>query len=145
MDSVIVFFGNAAFGDVEPASLELLNDQGAAQRDSPFLVLPYDEAEREAELELEDIARLNEMLGGKPSCAIQIACRHGQAAQVALKAASQLMSQFEPSVLDDDSGGLWSSKDVAACLAVNPPTGIYALRERSNLWLQRTATPPAEL
>lgn len=145
MDSVIVFFGKAALSDVEPASLELLNGSGAAQGDCSFLVLPYGEAEREAELEPEEIARLNEMLGGMPSCSIQFACRHGQAAQVALKVASQLMSQFEPSALDDDFGGLWSSKDVAACLAANPPAGIYALRERFNPSPQRTAAPSAEL
>lgn len=145
MDSVIIFFGKAALADVEPASLELLNGYGAAHGDSPFLVLPYGEAEQIAELAPEESARLNEVLGGRPRCAIQIACRHGQAAQVALKVASQLMSQFEPSVLDDDFGGLWSSKDVAACLAANPPTGVYALRELSNLSLQRTAAPSAEL
>lgn len=144
MDSVIVFFGTAAWGDVEPASLELQRN-GAAQGDSAFSVLPYGEVEREAELAPEEIARLNEALGGRPTCAIQIACRHGQAAQVALKVASQLMSQFEPSALDDDFGGLWSSKDVAASLAENPPTGIYALRELSNPSLQRTAAPSAEL
>lgn len=143
MDSVIVFFGKAAWGDVEQASLELQRN-GAAQGDSAFVVLPYGEVEREAELAPEEIARLNEALGGKPTCAIQIACRHGQAAQVALKVASQLMSQFEPSALDDDFGGLWSSKDVAACLAENPPTGIYALRELSNPSLRRTAAPSAE-
>lgn len=144
MDSVIVFFGKAAWGDVEPASLELQRNE-AAQENSRFLVLPYGEVEREAELAPEEAARLYEVLGGRPTCAIQIACRHGQAAQVALKVASQLMSRFEPSALDDDFGGLWSSKEVAACLAANSPAGIYALRELSNPSLQRTAAPPAEL
>jgi hypothetical protein len=144
VDSVIVFFGKAPLGEVEPASLELLNAYGAAYGESAFLLLPYGEAEQIAELAPEESARLIGVLGGRPRCAIQIACKHGQAAQVALHVASQLMSQFEPSALDDDFGGLWSSKDVAACLADNPPTGIYALRERSILSLQRTAAPYSE-
>lgn len=144
MDSVIVFFGKTALSDIEPATLpELRNGCGADEVDPPFLILPYGEAEWEAELEPEEIARLKEVLGGRPTCAIQIACRHGQAAQVALKIASQLMSQFGPAALDDDFGGIWSSKDVAVCLAANPPTGIYALRERSNFSLQRTAATSA--
>lgn len=141
MDSVIVFFGKAAFSDVEAVTSELRDGYGAEEVDPPFLVFPYGEAE----LESEEVARLQDVLGGRPTFAIQIACRHGQAAQAALKIASQLMSQFGPAALDDDFGGIWSSKDVEDCLAASPSTGIYALRERSNLSLQGTAAPSPKL
>jgi hypothetical protein len=145
VDSVIVVFGKAALSDVELTASALRKGYGAEEVDPLFLDFPYGEAEQQAELEPEEIAKLSEVLGGGLTCAIQIACRHGQAAQVALKIASQLMSKFKPAALDDDFGGLWSIEDVEACLTANPSAGIYALRKRSNLSLQRTTAPSSGL
>ena len=140
MDSVIVFFRNATYEQVEEAALPFGFVRGTVSRGTAhFFLWRYMDQEQEAELSEDERVKLHGVLGGKPSSAFQVASRHGENARLALEATCHLMSRFEPCVLDDDFGHLWSPHDVSACFESRAKEGIYALRDRTNISFQPTA------
>ena len=132
MDSVIVFFANASFEDVELEASAFGFVNGSVSRgEENFYLWRYPEEAMRAELEVEELEVLCGVLGCEVKSAFQVACRHGANARFALQVVSLLMSKFKPSVLDDDFGGLWRSDQVANCAGSNPDAGLYALRPNS--------------
>jgi hypothetical protein len=129
MDSVIVFFGEASFDEVEREATKYGFSEGTVSRGSEhFYLWRYPEETIRAEHELDEINLLHRVLGSKISSAFQVASRHGSNARLAIQVVRSLMSSFKPSVLDDAFGNLWLPDQVAACAESDPEKGIYALR-----------------
>jgi hypothetical protein len=130
MDSVILFFGNASHAQVEEAAGALGFVNGSVTHGSESVYLQrYGAEDQLAELDRNEVERLSSALGGNPTSAYQVSARHGPAARLALNVVGQLLSKFEPAVLDDDFGNLWSATEVSSLLGNNPEGGIYALRD----------------
>jgi len=129
MDSVVVFFGNATFEEVErEASVLGLLDGTVTRGSESFHLWRYPAEAMHTEYEAAELESLLRSLGTEVKSAFQVACRHGANARLAIQVVSSLMSKFKPSVLDDDFGGLWLPEQVAACAESLSEQGIYALR-----------------
>jgi hypothetical protein len=138
MDNVIVFFGRATAEQVEQYAVSVGFKAGTITRnDEHFFLWRYSAVEQATELDGEEIAQLQRLLGSMPASAFAVTSRHGANARFALEIISQLMLEFNPSVLDDDFGHFWSVDDVQKCLESDPSNTIYALRE----WANKTMEP----
>lgn len=135
VDGVVVYFGDAAPHEI---CRELNINPSNSAPGSTFQVFPYEVHAWEDELEPDELARLILALGGPPSCAVAIACRHGQAARVALTALAAVMSKFPKSVVDDDFNQLWSSTQVLALKETAP--GRRSVRFSANQIALRRST-----
>lgn len=133
MDSVIVFFANASYEQVEAAAAPLgLSGDVVTREAHQFHFRHYSRDEQLAELDVQEARAIQSLLGSAPESAFQIASHHGAAARFALERVCQLMRQFPASALDDDFGHLLSSSSVQALQARSPERGIYAARELPN-------------
>lgn len=129
MDSVIVFFGEASFEEVEREATKYGFSEGTVSRGSEhFQLRRYPEEEIQSEHETDELQSLHRVLGTRISSAFQVVSRHGGNARFAIQVVRSLMSSFRPSVLDDDFGNLWLPDQVASCAESDPEKGIYALR-----------------
>lgn len=126
MEGVVIYFGEAALQEVCGELCAKHSEPGA---DSAFTTFPYADERWKDELEPSELLQLIEALGSTPTCAVHIACRHGQPARDTLTAIAMVMSKFPSSVLDDDFDGLWSSDRVISLAKQQPPDGLYALRK----------------
>jgi hypothetical protein len=122
MDGVVIYFGDALLSTV---CLELDAIRGEVDGHPTFFVFPYEGEDWKNELDSGDVAKLVRILGRTPSCAVAIACRHGQAARGALIAVATVMSKFPNSVLDDDCNHLWSSAQVMEFKGTEPLDGLF--------------------
>ncbi|MDT4840362.1 hypothetical protein FQZ97_741820 [compost metagenome] len=133
MNSVIVFFGGASFEEVERAASKHGFSDGTVRRSAEhFYLWRYSEKKWNAEYEVEELGSLRQALGAEIESAFQIASHHGENARFAIQVLCALMSNFQPSVLDDDHGNLWLPEQVAACAASNPPEGLYVLQSAAS-------------
>lgn len=129
MDSIIVFFGSASFGEVEQAAATYgFRDGTVSVGREHFYLWRYSNEEMQTENEAHEIEALRRALGSEVKSAFQVACRHGESAKLAIQVISLLMSKFKPSALYDDFGNLWLPEQVEACSASGRSEGIYALR-----------------
>lgn len=129
MDSVIVFFGEASFEDVERAATKHgLSDGTISRASEHFYFSRYPEAQMQADHEPDELQSLHRVLRGQVRSAFQVVSSHGENARFAIQVVHSLMSAFKPSALDDDFGNLWLPDQVASCAESNPEKGIYALR-----------------
>ncbi|HEY1091570.1 MAG TPA: hypothetical protein VGE47_10785 [Burkholderiaceae bacterium] len=126
MEGVVIYFGNAALQEV---CGELCAKPSEPSAENAFTTFPYVDEGWKDELEPSELLQLVEVLGSTPTCAVHIACRHGQPARDTLTAVAMVMSKFPNSVLDDDFDGLWSSAQVISLAKKQPPDGLYALRK----------------
>ena len=130
MDSVVVFFGNASFDDVEREAVTFGLCEGTVFRGSEkFHLWRYSAEQMQAECDVEELSAVQLALGSEIKSAFQVACRHGVDAQLAVQVVGGLMSRLSPAVLDDDFGGLWLPTQVAAFAEAESGEGIYGLRQ----------------
>ncbi|MCY1309568.1 hypothetical protein D9M70_596740 [compost metagenome] len=129
MNSVVVFFGGASFEEVERAASKHGFADGTVRRGAEhFYLWRYSEKKWSTEYEVEELGSLRQALGVEAESAFQIASHHGENARFAIQVVCALMSNFQPSVLDDDHGNLWLLEQVVACAASNPSDGLYVLQ-----------------
>jgi len=129
MDSVIVFFGEATFEEVEREAAKYGFSAGTVSSGSKhFYLWRYSKDQVNLESEVEELQLLRGALGAEFTSAFQVASRHGANARLAIQVVQTLMSTFKPSVLEDDLGNYWLPEQVASRAESNPEEGIYALR-----------------
>ncbi|RTL27218.1 MAG: hypothetical protein EKK47_19215 [Burkholderiales bacterium] len=98
MDSVIVFFANASYEQIEAAAAPLgLSGDVVTREAHQFYFRRYSSYEQLAELEVQEAKAIQSLLGSAPESAFQVASHHGAAASCALEMVSQLMQQFPAS------------------------------------------------
>jgi agmatine/peptidylarginine deiminase len=128
MDGILIYFGDAALEEV-CHELNALRTAESADSDASFIVFPYPGETWRNELEPGEEAELVKALGRVPSCAVAIACHHGQAARNTLVAVSTVMSKFSNSILDDDFNHLWTGEQVTALIETEPNDGLFAFQQ----------------
>ena len=131
MDSVILYFRGATQAMVEACAKTMgeLNEHGhlsAADGRSCWLHRYEDWPREYAPM---DWLRVVERLKGSPTCAVDLASRHGPNATFAREVAVRLMQACAPAVLDDNQGRLFTTEDVVAWAQRNADAGIFDFGE----------------
>jgi hypothetical protein len=129
MDSVILFFGTRTHAEIEEAAQALGVHNGTLTReDSQVYLHRYLEADWVAELDADERATIEGMLGGPIRSAFQVSCRHDASARLALEIVSALMDSQAPAVLDDDFRGVWAAAELSVRLRQSSSVGLFDLR-----------------
>lgn len=131
MNAVIVHFGKATFAEIEGKATLLGFVDGAVHRDDVnFYLRRYPKQELEAEYSPAELRALEVKLGTVPSSSFVVESRHGKDARYAFEVVAQLMTHFNPAVLDDDFGHLWSPEEIAEKRLASPGSDIFSFRKK---------------
>lgn len=132
MDGVILYFGQADSEQIEAAVRAFeFNRDGCSETlrsgERYCYFWRYPEHEQLGEHEPGEREALVALLGTTPRSAFSLLSRHGENARLALEVASDLMQRFQPSLLEDDRGGLWLAPVVSGCLQASTTSDLYDL------------------